>query len=227
MKHETTKTVATLAGLFGSGILIGALAALLGILAMGCDGGGADLPDAGDLPDGGADAQPRMDATPKTDVVPRTDAVAGLGRSDAGMVYCTISSPTGDAVNKSSGRTAREDAMMAAESLAYMAFIVVAKDSYGQGGDPRQTCLDAVAAGLATDASCDSPSTDFRGPGGTRHCFGLAGSLPDELRCSPNLTGTRTCSLAPGMGVLDDGASTPRRWALCSSSGSFVGWGCN
>jgi hypothetical protein len=213
MKHETKKTVATLARLFGLGFLFGVLAALLGILAMGCDGGGSDLTDAGDLPDGGADAQPRLDATPKTDVVPRTDAVAGLGRSDAGMVYCAVPSPTGDAVNKSSGRTAREDAMLAAESLAYMAFTIVSSDA-------PQVCRDLVTGGYATDVDCDAPATDFRGPGGTRHCFGL------EPACNSGLDGSRPCRLM-GLGVLDEDVPTPRKWAACSRDGVFVGWICN
>jgi hypothetical protein len=207
-------------------LALGGLFALMGHLMSGCDGS-SDLPDAGEGVDGGADVV-------KTDVQKidgGTDIIkvdAGLGRSDAGMVTCAIPSPTGDAVNKSTGRTAREDALLAAESLAYLAFIVVTKDWLGNGGDARQICRDTIEAGSASDANCDSPSTDFRGAGGTRHCFAVGPSLEiDGERCMANTSGSRTCSLAPTMGVLDELLPKPRQWALCSPSGAFVGWACN
>lgn len=206
MKNETKRVLRILS--------IGVLCSLLGYLLAGCDGeiGGADAFPGVDA--GGNDVVAAADAG-RADAGVTADERPRLGRSDAGMVTCAIPSPTGDAVNPETGRTAREDAFRAAEMLSYMAFEVVSND-----GSIGQICSDSVAGGLTADAVCDSPATDFRGLEGAAHCFAL---VPG---CKSSLDGAGQCEIF-SLVTMDEGAPWPRRWALCGTSGVFVGWVCN
>jgi hypothetical protein len=185
--------------------LAGALAALAGYFLSGCDGGGAPEVDAGAGVDAGA-----ADARPGSDVVARSDA-GGLGRTDAGSVYCAIPSPTGDAVNEATGRTAREDVALELATSSYVAFVVVSNAPEAQA-----ICLRMPGM---TEAGCADAARDFPDSAGARHCFDPADP------CRPTLSGSSTCELSM-LGVLSDEAPKPRRTAFCSPEGVFVGWWC-
>jgi hypothetical protein len=169
--------------------LIGLVMALIGLMSSGCDGAEGQASD-----EGGAGG-----------------AVGALKHTDGGSVYCDVPSPTGDVVDQTTGRTAREDAMRAAESGTFVSFVVVEDADFGS--------MCARAAG----GSCADAAHDLVDARGLKHCFEL--SAPGGGTCRPSRDGSRPCQVS-SVGQLSEVATSPRASALCTTTGRFVGWWC-
>lgn len=197
-------------------LILAASFTLLGITLAGCDGGSnpTDVPDgstADTLPPAGPEV-----GIPDAGVKPDAQPTFGLGHSDAGMVYCNIPSPTGDAVDPTTGETARDKAMSSATTGTFRAFTVISND-------PTPVCL--IASGM-TSSTCADAAHDFKDASGILYCWGVGISRTDSTPCSSNNSGTTTCavwSLSPVPTTM----TMPRITALCSLAGVFVGWACN
>jgi hypothetical protein len=173
-------------------LAIGVVAALLGILLAGCDGTGSEV----EVKDG-----------------------QGLKYLPNGSVYCDVPSPTGDVVNRSTGKTAREDVMEEVRGGTFVGFVVV-----DEWENPAAS-IDAACS--ATFGSCSDAAHDRASPSGEKHCLVLGGASVGACSgCCTDLRGTTHCKLA-SFGKLDESAGKPRAEAACSTDGVFLGWACS
>jgi|WetSurMetagenome_2_1015567.scaffolds.fasta_scaffold25059_3 hypothetical protein len=148
------------------------------------------LSGCGDAKDPGVDAE-------------RPDEVSGLP--------CDVPSPTGDAVNRGTGKTARQEVADELRDGSFLASATVA-------GEPA--CPTDMTA-----AQCRDAAHDFRGPTGTTpRCLVLAATLSGGA-CRPG-SGASDCVVL-SFGTLDEQAVRPRATVVCSRDGRFLGWWCN
>jgi len=182
-------------------VVVGTILAWVGVMLVlasflsGCGGQGPGDVDVGDAV-GGEDADPTE--------VPREGA------------YCEVPSPTGDAVNAATGRTAREELAWERETGSFIAYAVASN-----AGDVPDLCRSFFPG-----AACDDPAHDFEGRDGRKVCLVLTRSRLSGEPCRPGTLGEVACAVT-SLGYLDEGAGKPRATAVCSPSGSFVGWWCN
>ena len=206
-------------------LVLGAAACLLGIMLGGCGGGGADLPDSG--ADALAADAGRPDAG-RADVVPAGDATGpGLGRTDAGLVFCAIPSPTGD--QPYHGATARSQAVPGRIGVLE--------------GDVRAACEAEKAPGSPNmdpsnpysyipnlaGTDCSDVAGDFAGTTGVPWCV-WAVEKDGVTHCDGMPDGSRPClprGISPMTTRTSEGQTYfARTWALCTPAGVFAGWLC-
>jgi hypothetical protein len=190
-------------------LVLGILLALVGYGLCACDGGTTGEGE-GDQPDGGG----------KSD---------GLVRSDAGLVSCSVPSPTGD-VPGAYGSQARDtqyfmlvqnETKEACES--YKANYKV----YDPGYAPQ-----VEMAALIKGIDCSDVANDFRGTTGKSWCVSLT-EMDGTTVCSENFTGNGKCKVS-GMGIMQPlqnprmpVGTLNRAYGTCSPTGHFQGWYCN
>ncbi len=209
-------------------LLVGGLFALLGLVLAGCDGGGG-----ADLPDAGSDAR-AVDAQPQVDVLPGTDARGpGLGRTDAGMVFCEIPSPAREWAEVYRGGGLGNFLVVTGDVVKICEAWKAANPTVSVlSGYPYQVSSNngAVLQELSTaGVDCTAVSEDFRGSTGI--FWGVSVVAEDGFSvCDGTPDGSKTCEIVGLIPlVYSTSAHLPdktlvRSWALCTKAGAFSGW---
>lgn len=182
--------------------LIGVFGTVLGfilatLIIPGCDGTAAERVD-----DGGSDA-----GVHDAGKAQQGDVGSGLLTWSDGTRYCDVPSPAGDAVNRATGRTARQDVMRELEDKSFLAFVVVKEFP-----NPVMSVASMCKSLFGT---CSDAAHDHASPSGEKHCL--------DVGCE--ISGSNC--MVGGLFAIDESAGKPRATAACFADGRFAGWWCN
>lgn len=199
-----TKSWKMVCGEVAKHLAVGIVAALLGFLLVGCDGMSAE--EVGG--DGGSDSgKARGDVDSSDSGKAQGDSGSGLLTWSDGTRYCDVPSPAGDAVNRATGRTAKQDVMRELEDKSFLAFVVV-KEFPNPVMSVASMCKSLFGA-------CSDAAHDHASPSGEKHCL--------DVGCE--ISGTNC--MVGGLFAIDESAGKPRATAACFADGRFAGWWCN
>ena len=139
----------------------------------------------------------------------------GLGRTDAGKIFCSIPSPTGDEKSPYGvGRNTQNFDLITND-------VTAACNAY--------KALPASKTGPAAGMDCFDAANDFMGTSGVAWCISTE-TQTSLSNCAADSSGDVVCQ-ATFMGEMqtltnNNGSFPLREFAACSLAGVFLGWIC-